>query len=305
MQTFRSFDSPEGFFKSVPTNVVENLKFRIELHKMLSVDSKLQQIYFELCRRYYPIFFNTTAFTYNPQAKPDERNVPFILRPAQVIAVNTLNRCIDEGRDAGINKSRKQGASEICCKLFTAKALLEPKSHFIVGSRKESYVDNFGDDTTLFAKIDNVMNCLPTWWLASSGYNDKCRKSMSITFPASESSIHGDTTNENFSAGSRATAVLLDEFGRVDYSVADAIEGSVHDVANCVIYSSTHWLGVHHAFNRCLNKETTEVIELLWYDSPVENKGLYKTSEPGEVELIDEEYWLERYPELKDYCYEN
>ena len=299
---FKSFNTPEGFFKSIPTNIQENIEFRIELHKLLAVDKKAQQIYLELCRRYYPIFFSSTAWTLNPQKKPGERNQPFILRPAQIPAVERLNWCIDNEKDAGLNKSRKKGASELCCKLFTAKALLEPDSHFIIGSRKKELVDNFGDPYTLFAKVDNVFNCLPSWWKELSGYDQKnCRKDMNLVIPATNSSFSGETTNENFGAGSRGTSLLLDEFGRVDYALAESIEGSVHDVSNCVIYSSTHWLGPGHTFNKCIHKESTEFIELLWYTNPEENLGLYTTPEPGVVEILDVDYYKENYPELMEY----
>lgn len=296
-------DSPKAFYNLIPTDVQENLRFRIELHKMLCTDNSLQELFLHMCREYLPIFFSAVAFTYNPQEKPGYRNIPFILRPAQIPAVLTLNRCIDEGHDAGINKTRKQGASELCAKTFIAKCLLDNDSHFILGSRKKELCDNHGDPTTLLGKCDNAMDCLPSWWLAKCGYDLKQhRKDMQLRIPETNSSIQGETTNESFSAGSRATAICLDEFGRVDKSIADSIEGSIHDVSNCVIYSSTHWAGINHTFNQCLQKDTTEVITLKWYDNPAENHGLYKTAEPGEVELVDEEWWLENYPELVLYA---
>ena len=296
-------DNPKEFYSLIPTDIQKNLEFRIELHKLLATDKKAQAVYIQLCKEYLPIIFSTTFFTYNPQSKPGFRNVPFILRPAQVDAVLTLNQCIDEGRDVGINKSRKQGASEICAKVFIAKCLLEEDSHFILGSRKKELVDCQGDRTTLFGKCDNAINCLPGWWKELCGYDAKhCRKDMQLVIPETNGSIQGETTNESFSAGSRATAVCLDEFGRVEPAVANAIEGSVHDVSNCIIYSSTHWYGAGHPFNQCINKETTERIDLYWYSNPEENYGLYKNPEPGIVELVDADWWLEKYPEIKNYA---
>lgn len=287
-------DNAQDFYKIIPTDVRKNIEFRIELHKMLAVDKTAQQVFIALCKQYIPIFFSAVAWTLNPQKRPGERNQPFILRPAQIPAVETLNWCIDNKRDTGLNKSRKQGASEIVCKLFAAKALLEPDSHFIIGSRKKELVDNYGDPYTLFAKVDNVFDCLPTWWLELTGYEPKiCRKDMNLTIPSTNSSFSGETTNENFSAGSRGTAILLDEFGRVDLGLAESIEGSVHDVADCVVYSSTHWLGPNHTFNKCLNKETTELIELYWYANPEEMYGLYTTTEPGKIEIIDKDYYTD------------
>ena len=300
----RIFDSPKGFYNAIPTGIKENIQFRIELHKLISTDKKLQKIFLELCRMYYPIVFSSTFWTLNPQKPPGKRNQPFILRPKQIPAVEELNWCIDNKKDAGLNKSRKQGASEICCKLFAAKGLLEPESHFIIGSRKKELVDNYGDPYTLFAKVDNVFDCLPTWWLELTGYDPKtCRKDMNLVIPSTNSSYAGETTNENFSAGSRGTAILLDEFGRVDLGLAESIEGSVHDVADCVIYSSTHFLGPNHTFNRCLQKETTELIELYWYDNPEERSGIYTTPEPGKIEIQDKDYYTDKM--LKNALYLN
>ncbi len=296
-------DSAEKFYGVIPKELRQNIEFRISLHKFLATDKKAQQVYLNLCREYIPIFFSTTAWTLNPQQPAGKRNLPFILRPAQIPVVETLNRCINEGKDSGIEKSRKQGASEICCKLFTAKCLLEDKSNFILGSRVKNLVDNYGDNYTLFSKCDNVMECLPSWWKILCGYDPKNnRKDMLMSFPSTGSSIVGETTNESFSAGSRATSILLDEFGRVEQSVASAIEGSIHDVAESIIYSSTHWLGISHEFNRCLQKSSTTVVRLMWYDSPVEARGLYKTPEVGIVDLVDTDYWLTKYPELRNFA---
>lgn len=292
-------DSPEAFFAAIPTDLLENIYFRTKLHGYLATDQKAQDFFLSLCRSYLPIVFNTSFFTLNPQKPPSERNQPFILRPKQILAVEDLCHCIDTGHDVGINKNRKEGASELCCKIYTGKALLEELSHFILGSRKEDLVDKSGDLYTLFAKADSVMQYLPSWWKKQCGYDPKNdRTHMMMRIPYNNSRITGEATNENFSAGSRGTSILLDEFGRVDYSVAESIEGSVHDVSDCVVYSSTHWLGVNHQFNLCLVKNTTKSISLMWYDNPEENMGLYQTSEPGVIKILDVSYYQKRCPDV-------
>jgi len=126
------------------------------------------------------------------------------------------------------------------------------------------------------------------------------RKDMLLRVERNNSAIIGETTNENFSAGSRATAMVLDEFGRIRKSVAESIEGTVHAVTNCVIYSSTHWLGQNHTFNNCLNKETTEVVKLLWHQNPEKARGLYHSPAVGTIVIDDIEYYRERVPEVFD-----
>ena len=124
--------TPKEFFNLIPTEPRANIEFRIKLHQELAVDSKLQEIFFALCRMYKPILFNTSFYTFNPQ---ERINHPFVLWPHQIPAVEVLDDCIQKGKKAGINKTRKQGASEICCKLFVANCLLYEYNNFIVGSR--------------------------------------------------------------------------------------------------------------------------------------------------------------------------
>jgi len=206
-----------------------------------------------------------------------------------------------EGHDAGIDKSREEGASEICAKLGVLHILLIPGTHGIIGSRNANLVDCKGNPTTIFAKIDHAINHLPRW-LRSQLHID--RKEMLLNILETDGSIAGETTNESFSAGSRSTWMVLDEFGRVIKRAADAIEGSIHDVTNCVIYSSTHWYGAGHTFNVCLQKPSTKVVRLLWYDNPEKNKFLYASPQPGFVELKDIKSYKEHYPGLFKYTKE-
>lgn len=288
-------DSPKAFFAAIPTDLRENIEFRIKLHGYLATDQKAQDFFLGLCRSYIPIAFNTSFFTYDPRKVPSERNQPFNLRPNQVIGAEDLIGCIDTGCNVGINKNRGEGASEICVKTFMAKCLLEELSHFIVGSRVEELVDKSGDLYTLFAKADSVLEYLPSWWKKQCGYTPKNdRTHRLIRIPYNNSRFTGVTTNESFNAGSRGTGILLDEFGRVDHGTAKAIEGSVHDVSPCVVYSSTHWLGKEHPFNKALLRPSVKNINLMWYENPTENMGLYDTSEPGQYRVLDEGYYKDK-----------
>ncbi|KKK76266.1 hypothetical protein LCGC14_2865390, partial [marine sediment metagenome] len=279
----------------IPTDLRENIEFRVKLHGYLATDQKAQDAFLGMCRTYIPIAFNTSFFTYDPRRSPKERNQPFNLRPNQVRAIEDLVECIDTGCNVGINKNRGEGASEVCVKTFMGKCLLEELSHFIVGSRVEELVDKSGDLYTLFAKADSIMTYLPSWWKKQCGYDPKNdRTHRLIRIPYNNSRFTGVTTNESFNAGSRGTGILLDEFGRVDHAVAKAIEGSVHDVSPCVVYSSTHWLGQNHPFNLALQRDSVKNISLMWYDNPTENMGLYDTPEPGQYKIIDEDYYKDK-----------
>jgi len=294
MSSIAKIDTPAKFFAAIPLDPRENLIWRQEkIWQGMAQDVEAQKILQELILADPKIFFNAVAFTLNPQKPPGERNQPFILRPKQELVVDELVKAINTGHDMGIEKSRKEGATELCCKLFTILAILVPMTQFLVGSRKEHLVDRTGDQYTIFAKIDHVLKSLPPWWQVPVE-----RTHLHLRFLANESGIDGETTNENFGAGGRATAVMLDEFGRVDRNVAESIEGSVHDVANSIIYSSTHWLGSNHPFNKALRKPSTKVVTLPWYENPEKRPGLYKSPDIDVIEIVDIDYYRRRCPDV-------
>jgi hypothetical protein len=222
--------------------------------------------------------------------------MPFILYPSERKLVKALKECIDVGQDLGVNKSREEGASETIIKFLTLYTLLIPNCSFLIGSQKEEYVDKTGTTKSLFAKIDQTIKYLPLWMRARFVLERSHCKFRNMTL---ESLIDGEATNENFGAGGRATAVLLDEFGRVDAPVAESIAGSVWDVTGSVIFNSTHWLGAAHSFNKMLHKPGVRRVDMLWYDHPLKQLGLYKSPTIGEIEIVDKPYYLEKFP---DFC---
>jgi hypothetical protein len=292
----KTFDSPETFYASIPRDIKENIQFRQTLHSILEKDKSLQKLFMQLMFANPKIFFNAVTWTLNPRLPVGERNRPFILRPKQELTVNTLKWCIDNQNDMGINKSRDEGATEIVTKTIALMSLI-PNSYYIVGSRNKDLVDSTGDPYTLFAKIDYAFSTMPVWMKRLIHYNKETdRKDMQLNIPSVNSVVRGETTNESFSAGRRATAIFLDEFGRVDPRVAESIEGSVHDVSGCVVYGSTHWFGQSHAFNRALRKPSTKVVNLLWYENPVKSAGLYKSPDYDIIEIVDKDYYTKEYP---------
>lgn len=301
---YKAFETVGDLIAIIPRTVVENISWRIEFHKMLAKDKSLQKVFWKFMEQDLQLFFDCVAWTLDPRRPVGKQNYPFILRPQQIPVVHKINENIKIGRAVGINKTRDEGASEIVAKIFSVWCMLYENVSFILGSDKKEDVDESGDDYTLFSKVDNVFNNLPSWMGFKYQSDGGCikRKDMLLRIEKTSSTIKGETTNENFSAGKRATAMVLDEFGRIRKSIADSIEGTVHAVTDCVIYSSTHWLGQNHPFNIALKKNTTDVIELLWYDNVEKNVGCYRSPAKGIVELLDIPYYKKNCPELFDYA---
>jgi len=287
----------DKFFNEIPKSLEENTKFRKKLHTYLESRPDEQDKFIRLCLIDPKCAFNTCLWTQNPRGNPGFRNWPFILRPKQEEMVDLLVKCTTPPySDMGINKSRDEGCTEVICKM-AAIYLFEPDTYIIVGSRNKDLVDCLGDPYTLMAKIDYAIKTMPAWMREKLGPID--RKEMQLSVPKYNSTIKGETTNENFSAGRRATWMFLDEFGRVKPRIAESIEGSVHDVTDCVVYGSTHWYGETHPFNEALKKKTTKVINLPWWENPNKKKGLYKSPDYNVVEIVDVEYYKQHYPDIQ------
>ena len=293
---------PQDFLTLIPKNLQENILFRQEMHSKLCKDTGMQKVYLEMCLLEPEIFYNSSGWTFNPRLPAGYRNRPFILRDKQSKAVKVLKQCIDKGKDVAINKSRDEGATELTCKLFAMYWLLVPETMFLVGSRKEEYVDRGteiaigrvgGDHKCLFHKILYTIAHLPAWMTPQF-------KKTYMHFENIENSavIDGESTNENFGAGDRRTAILLDEFGRVDYNIAKDIRDTINDTTNCAIYSSTHFYGAGHPFNKVVKNKAIKTIVLPWYENPEKNFGLYKSPEINKVEIVDIDYYRKLCPEV-------
>jgi len=290
--------TPEHFIKLIPRTVKENLEFRENLNLLCSADEGFKNLFLDLCSKSPQIMYDCLYWACNHKETADRKILPFITRRKQIVAINTLSWCIDNQHDYGTEKSRCQGATEQV-KELVRRCLFKRNCNFIVGSLKKEDVDNRPDPTTIFAKIDNAVEMLPDWFEMKAGV-DYERKDMVIHFKKTNSVIKGETTNENFSISKRADAVFLDEFGREPHRIAESIEGSVRDVSDCIIYNSTHWFGLNHPFNLAINRPTTKKVTLFWYENEEQMKGAYTSPREGVIELIDEDYYRQNYPEFAE-----
>lgn len=186
-------------------------------------------------------FINRFAYTFDPKTHPF--HLPFELFPFQVELVREIQKAIEEGYDIFIEKCREMGVT-----YTTVDALLwfwfyVPGSNFLLGSRKEDYVDNTGSsevsnkEESLFGKLEYTLRHLPPFMLPKGFQFKKHLTYMSLINPESGNVISGESSNENFSRGSRRTAILLDEFAF--WQNDSAAWGSTADTTKCRIVLTT------------------------------------------------------------------
>lgn len=305
--------SPDDFLQAIPRDVAENIEFRKHIHSKLAEDAGMYQAYMEFCAQKPQILFNSAFWVYEPRAMPGKQNIPFILRPQQEFAIERMKYAIDNAapltpHNLLFDKSREEGASEIICKMFAAYFLLYGDMYFLVGSRVEDYVDKatgikpdkqglmrvYGNHKCLFHKILYALTTIPPYMQPT------IRKShLLVENMDNGSKIGGEATTNNFGAGDRAKAVLIDECARIEPDIAQYIIDNIQDTTACAIYNSTHFKwGSGHPYAQLINSNKIEVVTLGWEDNPVKNPGLYESPEVDKIVVRDIDYYRNECPEV-------
>lgn len=191
-----------------------------------------------------PIYFiNKFLWTFNPKAEP--YHFPFHLFPFQYDLVYELVDAINNGHDLFIEKCREMGATYTVLAVFFWFWRFVPGSNFLVGSRKEDYVDNTKGDSeelsnkeeSLFGKLEYFINHLEPEAIPTGFIQKKHLNYMSLMNPENGNSISGESSNPNFSRGGRQKAIMLDEFAFWDNDAA--VWGATADTTQCRVVLTT------------------------------------------------------------------
>lgn len=188
-------------------------------------------------------FINYFCKTFDP--RKTDPHLKFKLFPFQEDVVNEVRNAIDQGYDIFIEKSRDMGASYTVLDVILWFWLYIPGSNFLLGSRKEAFVDNTRGDSgdvsnkeeSLFGKLEYTLNRLPKFMLPRGFSFKKHFTYMSLVNPFNGNTISGESSNPNFSRSARYKAVVLDEFAFWDNDTA--AWGSTADTTKCRIVITT------------------------------------------------------------------
>lgn len=188
-------------------------------------------------------FINNFCYTFNPKVEP--YHLKFKLFPFQVNLVDEIKQAIDEGYDIFIDKTREMGASYTTLDVFLWFWLNVPGSNFLLGSRKEDYVDNrngsgselSNKEESLFGKLEYTLRRMDPDMLPKGFNFDKHFTYMSLLNPENGNVISGESANANFSRAGRQKAILLDEFAFWEHDTA--AWGSTADTTRCRIVLTT------------------------------------------------------------------
>lgn len=228
-----------------------------------------------------PIYFiDTFCWIFNPKQEPF--NLRFKLFPFQRRLVRDLVYAIRNGEDLFIEKTREMGVTYTILATFLWFWLFEPASNFLIGSRKEDYVDNRRGGTTgnkeesLFGKLDYMLTRIQqnSAFMMPDGFDrNRHFNYMSLVNPENGNAISGESSNPNFSRGGRQRAIFLDEFAF--WEEGNAVWGATADTTNCRIIATTPGIKPSKAKRLRFGKDGEEikVVSFLYNEDPRKNKN--------------------------------
>ena len=290
----------------VPKFEVENITWRHDILKKAETDSILRKDLFSACRESLLFWVNTFVWTYHQhEVNPDtgERyvskrpHVPFITWEwIQDDLFNEFEKCLADGEDILIDKSRDMGASWMCISFLHHLWLFEPDSQLLELSRTQDYVDKTGNMKALFQKHDYINNWLPSWMLPPDVLpNQQNRTKMHLMNVFNNSCIDGESTTENAASGDRRKAILLDEFSKVEHGAM--MRSATRDVAPMRIVNSTPSTPGSE-YSKWKNSGQIKVFVLPFYEHPTKGKGRYVVrNESGGYDIRS--LWFDREEKIR------
>jgi phage terminase large subunit len=197
--------------------------------------------------------------------------VPFIMFPKQEEYIVWLHDRWQAREDGLAEKSRDMGVSWLCVAFAVWMWLFKPGTVIGFGSRKESYVDDIGNPSSLFWKIRESIELLPVEF-RPVGYDVKRHSPyMRLINPENGSVIVGES-GDNIGRGARASVYFVDESAFLER--AESIDAALSQTANCKIHVSTP-NGNGNPFYRKRHSGKVKVFTFHWRDDPRKGPDWY------------------------------
>lgn len=256
------------YAKDLLINTQDRVKYLMAAQK----SPEMRGIQVQMCKNDILYWVNQWACTYNPR-KPVS-TIPFITYAYEDDLIRDLHARIRDQKDLLIDKSRDMGVTWCVLLVFTWYWLFGGEGQdFLVGSRKEQYIDVMGNMDTLIEKVRFLIRNMPRW-MQPQGFDWKTHSNyMRILNPATKSTITGEATNNNFSRGGRRRAIFFDEFAF--WECDQAAWRASADSTNCRIVVSTP-CGFNNEFAKLRFSGNIDTRSLHWTLHPEKDQAWYE-----------------------------
>lgn len=254
-----------------PKDYDQNVEFRLGLVAKAEKSGEIQGLLNGICADDILFWVNCFAMTYNPRKTPS--TLPFLTYAYEDTLILELVEAVRSQKDILIEKSRDMGVTWCVLLVYTWFWQFHGEGQdFLVGSRKEQYIDVVGNMDTLMEKVRFLIRNQPKW-MRPKGFDFKTHSNyMRILNPATKSTITGEATNNNFSRGGRRRSIFMDEFAfwECDQSAWRASA----DSSNSRIAVSTPY-GYNNQFAKLRHSGSINVKTLHWKLHPEKDQEWY------------------------------
>lgn len=262
------------YYELVPKDMLENLDFRERIVHLLGRRPALRQQFWNMCARDILFWINCSLWIHEPRPVP--KDLAFVTYPFQDEAITDVIDSIGK-RDLILEKSRDMGASWICLAAMTwlwqFGGKYRGRYSFKLLSRKEELVDSKDDPDSLFWKVDFLRLRQQSWMVVPAN-----RTSMHLSNLVSGAVFDGESTNKYAGVGGRRTAMLMDEFSKMENQ--GAIFTGTRDVSPSRLFVYTPQGSGNTAYD-IAHSGKIKKITLHWTQHPIKAKGLYFVDDRG------------------------
>ena len=256
----------------IPKDLMANTRRRFNLLKVCIKSNELKSTQWKMCAQDILYWVNIWVSTYDPRKTPSV--IPFITYSYEDDLLTSIVSSIQNQKDILIEKSRDMGVTWCILLAFTWFWQFRGEGFdFLVGSRKEQYIDTIGNMNTLLEKVRFIIRNQPVW-MRPQGFDFKSHSNyLKIMNPATKASITGEATNPNFSRSGRVRAIFFDEFAF--WETDEQAWRASADSTNCrIVVSTPH--GFNNQFSKLRHSNMISVKTLHWKLHPEKTQAWYE-----------------------------
>jgi len=272
------------FLENYPKNLPDNLEFRSEILSSVDTDDRMKSALYSICKEDPLFWFNIFCWTYEPRREQQEKlgckspHIPFVTWNYQDDLILWLVEKIKTGEDGLIEKSRDMGLSWVLLTVILHFWLFGASGNdFLLGSRKEEFVDRYGLMDALFPKLRYQLYKQPLWLRPVDFDKKRHDNFLRLQNPANGNFIKGESNNRYFGTGGRYKAVLLDEFSKWE-TTDELVWQSLSDATPCKLpISSANGRNNHFYRLRSGNAGQIDVKRIHWKKHPLKDMAWYNS----------------------------
>jgi len=289
--------------KYVPTDLIQNLRFRRDLLIRCENSRKWRDAITQVCREDVIFFFNSFCWCLEPRPRYYDRisrtviseidvtedirqdliempaEIPFIAWEHQIPLILQIQDALGK-RDIGVEKSRGEGASWIGILLAVHEWKFRRQATIGMVSKDEESADDPNDPNSLFWKIDFTLKMWPKWMAGERNVHWKRNLNQhTLINLVTGSSISAYAAVGNVARGGRARWFFSDELSAFPRPAdRDAMAATQHVTESRLVVSTP--LGAEGAYYDFMHEPSNRLkLVLDWKDNPTKNRGLYRLIE--------------------------